>query len=268
MGPIEIAAVGTVAYVTQKLFGKTLDEMGSDINERYKKRRDVILNKAASKVLNSDDGLTANFRVARDVLWNGVATESEVCAEYFGGILAASRSDDGNDDSVIHYVDVIKSLSSKQLHLHYCVYKGLQTLFMLHSVQLNVASGQDLSKKSLYGFAVQAEEIGLNLMLDIPVLARCGLISDNYELKNIKMITGENIPYFYIKPTSFGVALYAAALNQLEGWLEYNCLDFGSFQNVDLLPHASLTFEGLYKGINLQPPQDVLEKFKAADARG
>ncbi|AQS50737.1 hypothetical protein PAEH1_02715 [Paenalcaligenes hominis] len=267
MATLEIAAAGAAAYVAQKLFGKTLEEMGSDINEHYKKRRDVILHKAANKIPDSDDGKVPNLRVARDVLWNGAVTEGEVCAEYFGGILATSRSDDGADDSAIHYVDIIKSLSSKQLHLHYCIYKGLQDLFLRHGVQLSAGSGRELSKKTLYGFAVQAEKIGLNLMLDIQVLSRCGLISDDYELQHIKMTTGEHVPYFYVKPTSFGIALFAAALNQLGDWLKYSSLDFGSFQSVDLLPITSLTFEDLYMQIGLFPPQDILDKFKAIDTR-
>jgi hypothetical protein len=68
--------------------------------------------------------------VARDVLWNGALTNDEVCAEYFGGILASSRSEDGSDDGVIYYVDVIKSLSSKQLKLHYVIYNSFNKLWV------------------------------------------------------------------------------------------------------------------------------------------
>jgi len=52
---------------------------------------------------NLEDGKAANLRVTRDVIWNGAVTDDEVCAEYFGGILAASRTEDGKDDSAIQF---------------------------------------------------------------------------------------------------------------------------------------------------------------------
>ena len=55
------------------------------------------------------------------MIWNGAVTDDEVCAEYFGGILAASRTEDGKDDSAIQFVDCIKAMSAKQLHLHYAI---------------------------------------------------------------------------------------------------------------------------------------------------
>ena len=107
------AGIASAAYVVQQLFGKTLAEMGDDLNKIYKANRDKLLSKAAAKVVDPNDGAKPNLRVARDVIWNGAVTDDEVCAEYFGGILAASRSDDGKDDSALIFVDCIKALSSK-----------------------------------------------------------------------------------------------------------------------------------------------------------
>ena len=78
MATDEIAIAAGVAYMAQQLFGKTLAEMGDDINKVYKANRDKLLAKAASKVTNPDDGAKPNLRVARDVIWNGAVSDDEV----------------------------------------------------------------------------------------------------------------------------------------------------------------------------------------------
>lgn len=240
-----LAALGAAGVVTQKLFGKTLDEMGSDINKLYQKGRDRILIKATGKVNNADDGKVPNLRVARDVLWNGAVTESEVCAEYFGGVLASSRTEDGSDDACIHYVDVIKSLSSKQLHLHYCLYRDLQKLLITDATKLNVGMGTELARVRLYGSPVHAARMGLRLDLDLSVLARNNLIADDYEVMSVETGPGKRLYYFYVQPSSFGIALYAVAFNRLNEWRRFNEIDFGAFENVQELEAASRSLQGL-----------------------
>ncbi len=77
---IVTGGVATAAYVAQQLFGKTLAEMGDDLNKMYKSNRDKLLAKAAKKVADPNDGAKPNLRVARDVIWNGAVTDDEVCA--------------------------------------------------------------------------------------------------------------------------------------------------------------------------------------------
>ena len=97
-------------WAIKKAFGPLLSELGEDLQRLYVVGRDRLLAAATRKIENIDDGRVPNLRVARDVLWNGAVSDDEVCAEYFGGILASSRTDDGKDDSCIQFVDVIKSL--------------------------------------------------------------------------------------------------------------------------------------------------------------
>src|SRR5437870_5762225 len=92
-------------WAVKKVLGPVLQEFGDDIKKLYAKGRDSILNAAYKKITNPDDGKRANLRVAHDVFSNGVFTDDEVCAEYFGGILATSRSDEGKDDAAIQFVD-------------------------------------------------------------------------------------------------------------------------------------------------------------------
>ena len=98
--------------VANKLLGPTLESIGNDWKQHYEKGMSIIYAKFTKKTQKIEKGQT-NLRVTRDVLWNGSFTNDEICAEYFGGVLAASVSENGKDDSGIFYLDIIKSLSSE-----------------------------------------------------------------------------------------------------------------------------------------------------------
>lgn len=127
---MDLATTGVVAFMGEKILGKTFVTIGTDLAKLYEKGRDKIIEKATKKITNIDDGKSANLRVSRDVFWNGSFTDESICAEYFGGILASSRSMNGEDDLGIYYVDLIKSLSSSQLKLHYLLYLSLNKYFI------------------------------------------------------------------------------------------------------------------------------------------
>lgn len=222
------AGIAGAAYLAQQLFGKTLAEMGEDLSNVYKSNRDKLLVKAAKKVTDPNDGAKPNLRVARDVLWNGSVTDDEVCAEYFGGLLAASRSADGKDDSSIIYVDCIKALSSKQLHLHYVIYSSLEALLVKTSKTVNPGMQDELSQVEIW-FATNelTNVLGLNPVIDLNVLHRQGLVSA-YATNN--HIVGDKVLlYTKAQPTTFGVLLFAAALNSLPTWNQFGqCAFTGS----------------------------------------
>lgn len=249
-GSIWIGGLGAAGVAAQKLFGPTLSEMGSDINKLYRRGRDRILIKAANRVDNQNDGKVPNLRVARDVLWNGVLADSEVCAEYFGGILASSRTDNGVDDSSIHYVDTIKSLSSKQLHLHYCIYRSLQDHLLKDQIKINPGSESDLMALRVYFPFSRAQKVGLTIELDLPILTRNGLISA-YQIENAELSDGKFLPYFFARPTTFGIALYAAALNKLNVWNNFSSTDFGNFDGIVNISCSSKSLDTLAGSLGL-----------------
>lgn len=234
--PIEDTAIAAglaaTAYVAQKLFGKTLEEMGDDLNRAYKANRDKLLSKAAEKVKDPDDGATPNLRVARDVLWNGAATDDEVCAEYFGGLLASSRSADGRDDSALIYVDCIKALSSKQLHLHYVIYSALQELLIQAGKSVNPGQGTEIGAQSVWIPHILLVEMGLRPDIDLNVLHRQGLLS-SYAI-DIKAVGSRGLQYIRANPTTFGVLLYAAAMNALPAWMQFGRLRLSLSPNIQM----------------------------------
>ncbi|MDH4216725.1 MAG: hypothetical protein OEV23_07535, partial [Gallionella sp.] len=225
-----ITAVAVGGYVGTKLFGTALATMGDDINKLYVKGRDKIVEVAAKKVDNPDDGKKVNLRAARDVLWNGAITEDEVCAEYFGGMLAAARSEDGKDDAVVHYVDTIKAMSARQLELHYVIYKAWQVLLNQSGKPINVASSTDVQAWKIFMSGVELQRRQLPYDRDLPVLHRLGLIS--YFKYDNHSINTKTMSFVDATPTTFGVMLFAVAHNKIDTWRDFSNALYGSATDI------------------------------------
>ena len=215
-------------WAIRKLLGPVFSEIGDDIKRLYAAGRDRILTNAFNKIDNIDDGKTPNLRVTRDVLWNGAFSEDAICAEYFGGVLASSRTDDGNDDSSIQFVDAIKSLSAKQLRLHYVAYYALNKLLIQKMRHINVGQGSEIQKVEIWMASVELASVhDINIDTDPNALWRHGLLHE-YKIASVDL-DGKTLPYTMVKPTTFGVMLYAAAHNNIKQWRNFCTVDLGSF---------------------------------------
>lgn len=234
MDPI---STGTAIIVANKLLGKTADAIADDFAKLYTVGRDKMAQVALRKIKNPNDGAIANLRVTRDVFWNGSYTDESICAEYFGGILAASRSKDGKDDTGVFYVDIIKSLSSGQLKMHYIIYRTLNKLLTLDESKNGINPGQE---SELQGLRLSFSVVGVLEQLGsedfgaiLHGLNAKGLIgyfqTNNYDLKN-----GSHIPNLTVAPTTLGIQLFAIANNMFTEWRYYTTTDFGDFPDVTL----------------------------------
>ena len=237
------AAVAVGGYVGTKLFGTALATMGDDINKLYVKGRDKIVDVATKKVDNPDDGKKVNLRAARDVLWNGAITEDEVCAEYFGGMLAAARSEDGKDDGVVHYVDTIKAMSARQLELHYVIYKAWQMLLNQAGKPINVAQTSDVQSWHVFMNGLELSARRLPYDRDLTVLHRLGLVS---QFKYASHVVGEkSMPFADVTPTTFGVMLFAEAHNKIDTWRNFGNEAYESAAGIQPLGYFAETLEKL-----------------------
>ena len=233
-------------WAARRVLGPVLSEIGEDFKKLYVIGRDKIINAAHRKIDNPNDGKSANLRVARDVFWNGAFTDSDICAEYFGGILASSRSEDGKNDDAIQFLETIRSMSSTQLKFHYLIYSCLNKMFLQSGVAPNVALGHEFQTKTAYFSWIelsQSFQIEANTVLNI--LYRGGLLHE-YKL-NYDSANGDNLAYIMVRPTTFGVFLYAAAHNQLLEWQNFGSQDFGEFPDVELPKFFAPTLEELRK---------------------
>ncbi len=261
---MDIVTAGTVAYIGKQLLGKTFDVISSDIAGLYTSGKNKIIQKATEKIKDKNDGKSTNLRVTRDVFWNGSFTDEAICAEYFGGILASSRSDDGKDDSGIYYVDLMKSLSSKQLTLHYIIYYSLNKIFVSNPEKNKLSMGQEsqLQNEKLFLSLNELDNIlNSDLGRDLHALYAKGLIgyfqTGNFTLKN-----KQSVPNLEVAPKSLGVQLYAVAHNKIEDWTKFNTLDFGKFGEINVPNFYGNNIEELLKkaGIKDEEPAEALQE--------
>lgn len=109
-------------------FGKRLEQAVEDFRLQNFGR---ILQSAASKLGPSagDDAAVPLRTVAR--VWDdGSYADAPVMAEYFGGILAASKADAGDNDRGASLASLIGSLSTDDVLLHFLIYDRMRRLFL------------------------------------------------------------------------------------------------------------------------------------------
>lgn len=214
----ELITGGVIGAVAAKLFGKVGDVLAEDIAKVYVLGRDAIIKKAINKTSNIDDGAQVNLRIARDVFSNGSFSDEEICAEYFGGILASSRSEDGKDDSSMYFLDKIKSLSSNELKIHYIIYNVLNKLLINKSITINnINQGNDVKSVNIYLDVLEViSTSGLNenkLSSSCHILFSAGLINF-FHINSYKLTDNRSIIYLHVKPTILGIQIYAVANNK------------------------------------------------------
>lgn len=252
---MDIILTGTSLAIANKLLGKTAEAISDDFAKLYAKGRDSILNVAIRKTTNINDGRQTNLRVARDVFFNGSFTDEAICAEYFGGILASSRSADGKDDSGVYYIDIIKSLSSQQLLSHYITYRILNKLWLempKEKKRPNVGIADELQPYSVYFATMELEKFGLIIDRDFIALNNKGLISDRFEAQQHKLSDEKMLPYAKIEPSMLGIQLYAVVHNKLSDWRKLPFEDFGEFPNVELPKYYGFSIDDLKVKINFK----------------
>ncbi|SJZ54623.1 hypothetical protein SAMN02745116_00677 [Pilibacter termitis] len=258
---LEISIPGE--WALKKLLGPTSEKIGNDLATLYTAVVTKITTVAKRKTDNINDGKTANLRVVRDIFWNGGFSDDDICAEYFGGILASSRSEDGKDDSGIYYTDIIKSLSSKQLLFHYMIYNSLNKEFLAHNTEINVAKGSELEKKQIYFFGTELYQLGINVPIDAFALNSKDLIS-NFSFQNEKAydISGKEIEVYlgYIGPSPLGIQLYSIINNSLDNWINFPNTSFGDFPDIPLVEHYSMSKKELLNKANLNDVKLVEEQ--------
>ncbi|MYF78253.1 MAG: hypothetical protein F4174_13250 [Acidobacteria bacterium] len=233
-------------WALKRAFGPALEELGEDLRRLYAAGRDKILTRAYQKVEDPNDGQRANLRVTRDVLWNGAVAQEDICTEYFSGLLAASRSSDGRDDSAVEFVDAVKCIASRQLLLHYFIYSGLNQILHQSQGNVNVQQSSDIQGKQIYFSAIELDELGIELSMDFNVLFRHGLLhAYKYDVYR------QNQPFVYASanPTTYGVLLFAASHNKMHRWNEFSETLFGPFPQITLPQHFAPTLGELAKAL-------------------
>ena len=116
------AAIGSKELVI-KLLGPTADYIGTGL-QAWTERRvnnvgrifDIAVQRLGDK-LNTEGRV--HPKVLKEILSEGSFCDDQLAAEYFGGLLASSRTGISRDDRGAYFVSLVANLSTYQVRAHY-----------------------------------------------------------------------------------------------------------------------------------------------------
>ena len=121
------------AKVVEKLLGPTAEYIGGGLRnwtERRVQNVVSIFTKTTAKLgADIDKPGAIPPRVLKNVLDEGSYCDDPLMAEYFGGVLASSRSQVGRDDRGVYWSSLVARLSIYQVRSHFLVYRAIYDRF-------------------------------------------------------------------------------------------------------------------------------------------
>ncbi len=139
-------ALWSMKDVLVKLLGPTADYLGEGLKsytEKGAKNLRNIFEKGVKKVgkkINEPGQVPP--KVLKGILSEGYFCEDELSAEYFGGVLASSRSGISRDDRGTTYISLISSLSTYQIQMHFILYSIVRREFLGKGLDLGIDKGK------------------------------------------------------------------------------------------------------------------------------
>ena len=121
------------AKVVEKLLGPTAEYIGGGLRnwtERRVQNVVSIFTKTTAKLgADIDKPGAIPPRVLKNVLDEGSYCDDPLMAEYFGGVLASSRSQVGRNDRGVYWSSLVARLSIYQVRSHFLVYRAIYDRF-------------------------------------------------------------------------------------------------------------------------------------------
>ena len=225
--PMTLGGAAVAAYLSKdgvsKLLGPTAEYLGGEMKTLVEKSQKNIASvfKRAEKKCGPKLEVpgAVNARVMKHVYDEARFSDDELLAEYFGGVLASARTEDGVDDRGVYYSQIVKSMSSYQLRCHYFFY-----YLMWHhakSLTLDLNSNIDRGKLTLVvpvkcyedTFAHEPDQNKMPFIAHaLSGLAKSDLIGENFALQNPEDLKKQKIDVdqfaFLIHPTITGLELF------------------------------------------------------------
>lgn len=251
---ITLGGAAVAAYLSKdgvsKLLGPTADYLGGELKELVEKSQHNIVSvfKRAERKCGpklETEGVV-NPRVMKHVYDEARFCENELLAEYFGGVLASARTDDGRDDRGVYYSQIVQSLSVYQLQMHY---------FFYYLIWLN-AKGKQLDLNGYIGrqtltivvpvvcyeatFAVTDRVNEMSVIThSLSGLARADLIEQSFQFSSPEELKKSGVEVeqhsFLIGPTITGLELFVWAHGRGEkGTNEFLSPDLAEEPDLDI----------------------------------
>ncbi|MBO8129619.1 MAG: hypothetical protein H0Z39_10590 [Peptococcaceae bacterium] len=216
-------AIFGAAELVNKLLGPTAEYIGEGIKNVAEKRINNIKNIFSYAIKKLGNKLETNGavppKVLRGVLNEGSFCDDQLSAEYFGGVLASSRSEIPRDDIGATFVALLGRLSTYQIRSHYIFYTIIKQLF--DGSELNIGIDKDLEKMRVYipiSTYIVAMEFGekenVNLITEHVIygLRKEQLLGHMFAIgskESLPKYFGETMePGLIIEPSGLGVELY------------------------------------------------------------
>lgn len=175
-----------------KILGPTAEYIGDSIKTITQKQAQNLqrIFSHTAKKLDKQGILTGAVppRILKHILDEGSYVENELAAEYFSGVLAASKSEHSRDDRALTILKILSSMSIYEIRLHYILYCAFRDTF-LNSAKFNITNLDQAIKYEIFfpasqfisSFIIEKNE-DINTILEhaIPGLAARNLIGTNY----------------------------------------------------------------------------------------
>jgi hypothetical protein len=220
------------AKLVEKMLGPTAEYIGGGIKSWTERR----VNNVANIFSIARDKLGERIeepgaippRVLKEVLEEGSFCDDPLTAEYFGGVLASSRSDNSRDDRGASWASLVTRLSSYQVRSHFLVYRAIYDRFLGQKIELteNRRNLSILLPFSSYDHSMEfsqgeMDQVGSLLAHSFFGLSKENLIEDfcSGNGKDLRELRGflKNLPEeggIFIRPSVLGVELFLWAHGQ------------------------------------------------------
>ena len=241
--------------VIVKILGPTAEYLGEGMRDFTKKRIETmgeIFSNASKKLgvkLDEETGKVSP-KVLKGIINEGSYCDDFLSVDYFGGVLASSRTGISRDDRGAYFNALVARLSAYQLRLHYIVYHTVKELY--NGDETNVTLDHERSKLKVfipidtYINAMDFVELELNEISNIINhsiigLVKEGLIDGHFQFGNqehIQKIFAEaNSAGMILQPSPLGIELflwaYGKGQTQIHHFLKDN-LSFHVDDNINL----------------------------------
>ena len=229
---IEAAALGAgvLAYaskdVVTKLLGPTAEYLGGELRDFVTRRQQIagrIFQNAATKAASRlDQPGCVPPHVLKDVISDGTFQDNDFAVEYFGGVLASSRTEVDRDDSAATYSAMLARMSAYQIRAHYIFYSIFKLLYDGKDAQISqgkfrarmrtyvsyksFALGMEFTKAELEKFDVIISHVLYGLLKE-------DLIGERYQAGNPATLSVPDVEegWIVLDPTVPGAELFMRA---------------------------------------------------------
>jgi len=229
MDPTQVV-VAVSAYLGLKdlvprILGPSADYLGGELRSYTEKgaanlRR--IFTNAGEKLgdeLNKPGQVSP--KVLKNVLEEGYFSEDELAAEYFGGVLASSRTTNSRDDRGATFIKLVSRLSVYQLRMHHIFYATVRKRHSGTKANVFQQSDRRSTLKTFVSFSAfvrgldlqQGEDINTLLPHILSGLIREGLIEEDFVWgtpEHIKKSKGFDVSEggIVLSPSTLGLELF------------------------------------------------------------